>query len=118
MIISILKIFPLHIKRLEAMDVLLSVKGPAMAEPGCMSSGICEEYGEEGGLLYIEQWRSMAALESHLRSSSYTRILEAMELSSRPPDLIFLETGKTWSFELVERVRGVEHKQGTMGHKL
>lgn len=108
MIIAILNIFLLQEKRLEAMDVLLSVKGPALADPGCLSSCIYEEYGEADSLLYIEQWRSMADLERHLRSSSYSSVLEVMELSSRLPELTFYETGKSWNFELVERVRGAD----------
>ena len=110
MIIAILNIFLLKEKRLEAMDVLLSVKGPALAEPGCLSSCIYDEYGEEDSLIYIEQWRSMSDLERHLRSSSYGRVLEAMELSSRLPELNFYEAGKTWNFELVERVRSADDK--------
>jgi len=110
MIIVVLNIFLLKEKRLEAMDVLLSVKGPALAEPGCLSICIYEEYGEEDSLLYIEQWQSMADLERHLRSSIYCRVLEAMELSSRLPELNFYETGKRWGFELIEKVRTSDHQ--------
>jgi quinol monooxygenase YgiN len=109
MIIAILKIFPRKEKRLEALDVLLSVKGPVLAEPGCLCCCLYDEHGEEPGILYIEQWRSMADMEKHLRSSSYGRILEAMELSTRLPELNFYETAKTWNFELVERMRGTDH---------
>lgn len=106
MIIATLKMLPAEEKRREVLDILLSVKGPVLAEPGCTGCSIYEEFGDDRELLFTEQWRSLAELERHIRSSSYARILEAMELSSRLPEITFQETGETWSLELVERVRG------------
>jgi quinol monooxygenase YgiN len=106
MIIAVLKIFPFDENFDDVLDVLLSVKGPVLAEPGCLTSCIYKELGEVPGLLYIEQWRSLPELERHIKSSSYARILAAMELSARTPETSFYETGETWHFELVERMRG------------
>ncbi|MEW6518654.1 MAG: antibiotic biosynthesis monooxygenase [Thermodesulfobacteriota bacterium] len=105
MIIAILKIIPLTEKRHEILDVLFSIKGPVQAEAECLACCILEEYGEEQNLFYVEKWRSLAGLERHIRSSSYARILEAMELSSQPPEVSFYKTSETWSFDLIERVR-------------
>lgn len=105
MIIAILKMIPLNEKRHEVLDVLLSIKGPVLTESECLACCILEEYGEEQNLFYVEQWRSLAALERHIRSTSYARILEAMELSAQPPEISFYKTSEMWSFDLIERVR-------------
>lgn len=105
MIISTLKIFPLHEKRQEVLDTLQSVMGPAQALPGCLSCSLSEEVGGSQGILYIEQWRSLPEMELHVNSSNYCRILEAMELSSQIPEVSFYEKGASWDLALVERVR-------------
>lgn len=106
MIIAFVKIFPRGEKRQEILDILLAVKGPTLASSGCLSVACCEEHDEEPGILYLEQWQSLPALEQHIRSSSYSRILAAIELSDRRPEIHFYETGEVRGFELVERVRG------------
>ena len=103
--IAILKMIPLAEKRHDVLDVFFSIKGPVLAEAECLACCILEEYGEERNLFYVEQWRSLAALERHIRSSSYARILEAMELSSQPPEVSFYKTSEMWGFDLIERVR-------------
>jgi quinol monooxygenase YgiN len=105
MIIATLKIFPYNENLKEVVDILLSVKGPVMAESGCLGCCLYEERGEEQGILFIEQWRSMKEVQRHLNSSSYSKILEVMELSSQPPEVSFYEIGETWGLELVERMR-------------
>jgi quinol monooxygenase YgiN len=106
MVTAFLKILPLNEKYQEALDILQAVKGPVMSEPGCLSWSIYEEYGDERNILVVEQWKSMADLERHIRSSGYSRILEAMELSFTIPELYFYGIGdETWGFGLIERLR-------------
>lgn len=109
MILAILKMMPRDEKRQEVLDILLSVKEPVLAEPGCISCSIFEE-SEEENLLYLEQWRSLTELERHIRGDSYSKILQALELSSQVPEISYYETGTTWNLELVERVRDSGHQ--------
>jgi len=55
---------------------------------------------------YTEQWESEAALETHLRSELYRRILAALELSKHAPEVHFYYTSETKGFELIECMRG------------
>lgn len=107
MITSILKMIPLHEKRRELLETLLSVKGPVLASSGCLSCSISEESGEES-VLYIEQWRSMQDLERHVRGGSYSKILAAMELSAQNPEVCFYESGGMWDLDLVTELRNKE----------
>jgi len=78
-----------------------------MAELGCLCCCIYHEDCEEQGILYVEHWQSMAEFEHHIKENNYSKILEAMELSSRRPEVSFYVTNKTWGLELVERLRAV-----------
>ena len=106
MIIDPLKTIPLNEKRRETLDILLTIKGPILAESGCLACGIYEEHDEEQGLLYVELWRSLTELKRHIKSSNYAKILEAMELSSQVPEISFYESSETQGIELIEKIRG------------
>jgi hypothetical protein len=54
---------------------------------------------------YAEQWDSEEALNDHIRSDLYRRVLAAMEFSKQPPEIIFHFTSHTKGFELVEALR-------------
>lgn len=105
MIIATVKIMPAREKRRELLDILQSVKGRVLAEAGCLCCCIYEEHGDENGVLYVEKWQSRAALEHNLKSSSFGKILEAIELSAREPEIDFHDVAETMGLELVERVR-------------
>jgi len=53
----------------------------------------------------MERWRSREALERHLRSPLYCRVLEAMELSRQPPEVEFFAVQDIGGLELVEKAR-------------
>ena len=107
MIIATVKIMPLKEKRQDVLEILLSIKEPVMAELGCLDCCLYQENCEEQSILYVEHWRSMADFEHHIKGNNYSKILEVMELSSRRPEVSFHTTSKTWSLELVERLRAV-----------
>ena len=75
------------------------------AQPGCIACDIYEEQGPEPALVLVERWESQAALEVHLRSEIYRRILGAIELSGGPPEVRFDYVSATEGLELVERSR-------------
>jgi quinol monooxygenase YgiN len=53
----------------------------------------------------LERWESQAALEAHLRSEMYGRILGALELSGGRPDIRFEHVSASEGIELIERQR-------------
>lgn len=107
MIIATVKIMPLEQKRQDILDILLCIKEPVMAEPGCLCCDIFIEVSEMNSILYVEHWRSMPEFEQHMKESNYGKVLEVMELSAQCPQVSFYSTNKMWSFELVERLRPV-----------
>jgi quinol monooxygenase YgiN len=56
---------------------------------------------------YAEQWDSEEALRDHVRSDLYRRVLAAMELSRKPPEVSFHFTSDTKGLELIEAMRAI-----------
>ena len=100
--LSLIKILPAPEKRKEVLDILISNKGPIQAIHSCLACSICEE---EGDIVYIELWRTTEDFIRHIRSDLYTRILGAMELSRKKPEVNFFEISSVKGMELIEAVR-------------
>jgi len=105
MIVGTLRILPAPDRRSEILEVFRAIQGPVLAQPGCIGCHIYEEQGPEPAVVLVERWESQSALEAHLRSESYRRILGAVELSGAPPDVRFEFVSATEGMELIERSR-------------
>jgi quinol monooxygenase YgiN len=57
-------------------------------------------------LTLIEEWESREALDRHVRSNDYRKILAAMDLASEPPEVQFCSVLKESGMELIEEIRG------------
>jgi quinol monooxygenase YgiN len=106
MILSIVNIVPSGGKRQEILDILFSVKGPTLAAPGCLACSIYEEQGEEQAIVYYQLWQTPEEMYRHIRSALYSRVLQAMELSTREPEIRFHTISETRGMELIESLRG------------
>jgi quinol monooxygenase YgiN len=105
MIVGTLRILPAPERRSEILEVFRGIQGPVLAQPGCTACHIYEEQGSEPAVVLVERWDSQAALEAHLRSEAYRRILGAIELSGGPPEVSFDYVSSTNGMELIERSR-------------
>ena len=92
--------------RVEVIQIPQSLQGPVAAQPGCAGYHIYEETEPEPAVVLVERWESEAELEEHIRSDGYLRILSAMELSGRPPEVCFDFVSVSKGMELIERLRG------------
>jgi quinol monooxygenase YgiN len=105
MFLSVVKIYPPPGSEHSILDVLESMKGPVATIADCLGCSVTVEVGEGGAICYTEQWRTREALDRHLRSPLYGRVLEAMECSSTSPDVEFYEVTEVGGLELIEKVR-------------
>jgi quinol monooxygenase YgiN len=105
MIIGTVRILPPPDGHGAVLEVLRSVQGPVRAQPGCAACDIYEEQGPEPAIVFVERWETDAALEAHLRSDMYRRILGAIELSSDKPEIRFEHVSASEGMELIERLR-------------
>jgi quinol monooxygenase YgiN len=105
MIIGTVRILPPPDRHAAVLEVLRSVQGPVRAQPGCAACDIYEEQGPEPAVVFVERWESDSALEAHLRSDIFRRILGAIELSSDKPEIRFEHVSASEGIELIERLR-------------
>jgi quinol monooxygenase YgiN len=115
MIVGTLRILPAPDRRAEVLEVFRAVQGPVLAQPGCAACHIYEEQGLEQAVVLVERWESQEALETHLRSESYRRILGAIELSGAPPEICFDYVSSTNGMGLIERSRAPGGKNAAHG---
>ncbi len=108
MIVGTLRILPVPERRAEVLEVFRAIQGPVLAQPGCVACHIYEEQGPEPAVVLVERWESQPALETHLRSETYRRILGAIELSGAPPEVQFDYVSATNGMGLIERARKPE----------
>jgi quinol monooxygenase YgiN len=119
MINGTIRILPLPERRAEVLEVFQTIQGPVLAQPGCAACTIYEEQGPEGAVVLVESWETQEALERHLRSEAYRRILGAMELSDGQPEVRFDHVSATEGMELITRMRspGGQTAGPRAGHK-
>lgn len=72
-----------------------------------MECSTYEEQGEDHAVIYIERWRFRAEMIDHIRSPLFFRVLTALELSERPPEICFYEITGTEGMELIEGVHSL-----------
>jgi len=105
MIIAFIRIDPIPDKRKAIIEILTSVKTVTSLKVGCINCGIYEEYGNGQKILYIEMWHNSEDMYQHIRSNLYLRILNAVELASKQPEIYFQEYSEKEGIELIEAVR-------------
>ena len=96
----------------SVLEVLRSIEGPVRAQLGCADCRIYEDKGVDQAVVLVERWESQEALEEHIRSDSYRRILSALEMSSAPPEVCFDYVSSSEGMELIERLRSMNKESG------
>lgn len=105
MYFSMIKIYPPPGNEHRVIDVLDSLKGPISAVADCLACSITVETDGTGAVCYSDQWRTREALDKHLRSALFSRLLEAMECSHQSPDIAFYDVTEVGGLKLVEQAR-------------
>ena len=103
MLLSLITIHPLPEDESKVIDVLDSIQGLIAANADCL--GCLFTAGMGKSICYMERWRTREALDRHLRSHLYCRVLEAMELSRIPPTVEFYTISSIGGLDLIENVR-------------
>jgi quinol monooxygenase YgiN len=116
-IVGTLRILPAPDRRADVLEVLRSVQGPLQAQPGCAACQIYEEQDPDRAIVLVERWECEAALQAHIRSEAYRRILGAIELSGGPPEIRFDHVSASEGMELIERSRNPQQETVGKGRK-
>jgi quinol monooxygenase YgiN len=76
-------------KRDEVMEILSSIAERARFEPGCISCRLYQGVGVKNLIMLEEFWRDEKALERHLQSEDYRKILLVVEMALETPEVRF-----------------------------
>ena len=95
-------------KREEILGVLSCLKGPAEATRACLACRILQDVEDENVLTYLVTWETQEDLEEHLRSDRFRRLLPYIEMSCKPPEVVF---------STINQVRGIEFMVAVLSSK-
>lgn len=90
----------------EIIDTLRLFKGPTEARPGCLSCTILQDVDDPSDVIYIEEWQSEKALETHICSEHYRQLLSIFEISAAAPEIKLSTTVDASGIELIAALRG------------
>ncbi len=110
MYLSVIKIYPPPGRKKAIIDVLVRMKYPNEKDIDCLGGSVSFESGKGGAVCYMERWSTRDALDRHLRSSRYCRVLEAMECSRQSPEIEFFEVINIGGLDVVELARSSDLK--------
>jgi quinol monooxygenase YgiN len=85
-------------------EALRAATPGAGLEPGCRSSRILLDVDDPGGVVLLEEWDTKAALERHMRTPGFRRLLAVLELSSERPEVTYVEAGRARGLDWIEQV--------------
>jgi quinol monooxygenase YgiN len=116
MILTTLRVVVPAARRQEIVDLLASLLGPVLAQPGCRWCELYEQVGDRQVLRYVEEWETREQLERHMRSARYARLLAVMEASTEPPLLRYDHITASRGLDYLEAVRlGPPTREGDEG---
>ena len=92
-------------KRDEVMEILSSIAERARFEPGCISCRLYQGVGVKNLIMLEEFWRDEKALERHLQSEDYRKILLVVEMALETPEVRFDAISHSTGFETIEKAR-------------
>lgn len=105
MVLCSLKIMTAPEQRQEVLSILRHTLGPTSVQPGCISCRLFIDVEDDSVIVLMEEWKSLSALQCHLRSEQYRDVLAAMECSIERPDIRFSTISETAGLELIETAR-------------
>lgn len=108
MLLTIVKIYPKAEYRDIVVDVFNSLRGPLGSNTECLECSVTVATDGDTEVCYMEKWQTRKAMEQHLRSARFSRVLEAMEYSRQPPELTFFNLTRVGGLDLVEKIRKVQ----------
>jgi quinol monooxygenase YgiN len=104
---TIRMLIPLN-KQSEALEILGKVSSQIQFEPNCISSRLYRGVDEARAIMVEELWESYQAIQRHLQSDAYRRLLMVIEMADEPPDIRFDTIVDSSGVEIIEKAR----KQG------
>ena len=104
MFLTIVRIFPSANEKEAVRGFLGALVRPVRAQLGCLNCSLSTEFDPDA-LVLSETWESEKDLVRRLRSAGYAKVLAAMEMSMRKPEVFIYEVVHHNGLEVIEKVR-------------
>jgi quinol monooxygenase YgiN len=104
-VFAVLKLFIAPSHRADVLEMLRSMQGRIELCYGYLGTWLHEGDLPSYHILYAEQWDSEEALQQHIRSPIYRRVLAAIDLSIKPPEVSFHFVSHSKGLELIQTLR-------------
>jgi quinol monooxygenase YgiN len=92
-------------KRAEALKILTSVAERTRIEPGCISCRIYQDVVDKHIIMIDESWANKDALERHLRSDDYLKMLLVIEMARETPEIRFDTIARSTGVDTIKKAR-------------
>jgi quinol monooxygenase YgiN len=92
-------------KTAEAINIINLVAGPTLADPDCVSFRFYREVANDDSLILWQEWETREALEQHIRSKDFMKILTVMDLATQEPEVRIQTLSNRKGFEFIEELR-------------
>jgi quinol monooxygenase YgiN len=89
----------------QLVEALRALMRQTRRHSGCAESHIAADVDDVNAFWYSEDWDSVQALESDIRTDRFSQLLELIETSARTPLLEFRVISETRRLEYVTSVR-------------
>lgn len=97
-------------KQEEAVQILNATAERTRAQMGCINCRIYRDEQAEGVLMVEEMWKSQEALDRHLRSDNYRKVLLVAEMATEAPEINFRTVTESAGLEMIEKSRGLRRE--------
>jgi quinol monooxygenase YgiN len=92
-------------RREDFIELVKGISEPTRVLKGCTSYYLGQSVEEENMFFVVEEWESQRDLENFIQSDTYRRLLLAMELLSRPPEVKINVISYTGGLEAIRAAR-------------
>ena len=100
MIRAAVKLFLARPKIEEATEIIIAVAERIRSLPGCLGCGLYPNL-----IVFEADWECEKDLDRHIASDEYRKLLIAMEMASKPPDIKFFPISEFSGMDRILRIR-------------
>ena len=104
MIIVTLRLKVVPEKRWAVLKTVHTIIGPTTVRSGCSHCSLYSNTSNDDELILLEKWESQEAMEGHICSDEFRKVMSAMEAACEPPEMQFSRITSAVGMKLVEEI--------------
>jgi quinol monooxygenase YgiN len=102
-------------RREELVSSIGALVESSRLDSGCLDCRLYADVADPNALTLLEEWATRPDIERRLRSPAFGQLLQLVELSRQPPEMIFHTITETSGLEVIEQIRLPSTRVTTIG---